>query len=95
MGFCLIFPKYYPLTIICKSCMLNKNSLAVKKCEANQKPCTMHGYKQPKTLISSKAGKKSSILLRISFIYIAICYNIYIYIYIAEITDNQYYVSNA
>ena len=31
--------------------MLNKNSLAVKKCEANQ--C----YKRPKILISSKAKK--------------------------------------
>ena len=31
--------------------MLNKNSLAVKKCEAKQ--C----YKRPKTLISSKAKK--------------------------------------
>ena len=35
--------------------MLNKNSLAVKKCEANQ--C----YKRPKTLISSKAKKLNRI----------------------------------
>ena len=42
--------------------MLNKNSLAVKKCEANQKPQWL--YKRPKTLISSKA-KKLNILLRI------------------------------
>ena len=41
--------------------MLNKNSLAVKKCEANQK---LNGYKRPKPLISSKA-KKLNILLRI------------------------------
>ena len=33
--------------------ILNKNSLAVKKCEANQK----QGYKQPKHLISRKAKK--------------------------------------
>ena len=33
--------------------MLNKNSLAVKKCEANQK----QGYKRPKHLISRKAKK--------------------------------------
>ena len=42
--------------------MLNKNTLGVKKCEANQKPQWL--YKQPKTLISSKA-KKLNILLRI------------------------------
>ena len=42
--------------------MLNKNTLGVKKCEANQKPQWL--YKRPKTLISSKA-KKLNILLRI------------------------------
>ena len=42
--------------------MLNKNTLSVKKCEANQKPQWL--YKRPKTLISSKA-KKLNILLRI------------------------------
>ena len=42
--------------------MLNKNTLGVKKCEANQKPLWL--YKRPKTLISSKA-KKLNILLRI------------------------------
>ena len=33
--------------------MLNKNSLAVKKCKAN----IVNGHKQPKTLISIKAKK--------------------------------------
>ena len=42
--------------------MLNKTTLGVKKCEANQKPQWL--YKRPKTLISSKA-KKLNILLRI------------------------------
>ena len=42
--------------------MLSKNTLGVKKCEANQKPQWL--YKRPKTLISSKA-KKLNILLRI------------------------------
>ena len=42
--------------------MLNKNTLGVKKCEANQKPLWL--YKRPKTLISNKA-KKLNILLRI------------------------------
>ena len=41
---------------------LNKNTLDVKKCEANQKPQWL--CKRPKTLISSKA-KKLNILLRI------------------------------
>ena len=41
---------------------LNKNTLGVKKCEANQKPQWL--YKRPKTLISSKA-KKLNILSRI------------------------------
>ena len=43
--------------------MLNKNSLAVKKVRGQSE--AMHNdYKQPKTLISSKA-KKLNILLRI------------------------------
>ena len=36
---------------------LNKNSLAVKMREANQKQHALNGYKQSKTLISSKAKK--------------------------------------
>ena len=43
--------------------MLNKNNLAVKKVRGQSK-ATMVSYKQPKTLISSKA-KKLNILLRI------------------------------
>ena len=35
--------------------MLNKNTLGVKKCEANQKQHCK--YVQPKTLISAKAKK--------------------------------------
>ena len=41
--------------------MLNKNSLAVNNARPNR---SHNGYKQPKTLISSKA-KKLNILLRI------------------------------
>ena len=39
--------------------MLSKNTLAVKKCEANQKQDSSYSYKQPKSLISGKAKKKS------------------------------------
>ena len=48
------------LCILTKSSdMLNKNSLAVKKCEANQKQHCSYSYKQPiaKPLISGKAKK--------------------------------------
>ena len=37
--------------------MLNKNNLAVKKCEANQKQHCSYSYKRPKSLISGKAKK--------------------------------------
>ena len=40
---------------VVKVYMLNKNSLAVKKCEASIR--SHNGYKRPKTLISSKAKK--------------------------------------
>ena len=43
--------------------MLNKNTLGVKKCKANQK----QRYKQPKPLISRKA-KKSKLFIIIPFI---------------------------
>ena len=43
-------------TLTKSSDILNKNSLAVKKCEANQK----QGYKRPKHLISRKAKTKNS-----------------------------------
>ena len=46
-------------TLTKSSDILNKNSLAVKKCEANQK----QGYKQPKHLISRKAKTKIPNLL--------------------------------
>ena len=42
------------VTIYKSSDMLNKNILGIKKCEANQQ---QQCYKQPKTLISSKAKK--------------------------------------
>ena len=34
-----------------------QNSLAVKKCEANQKQYCSYSYKRPKSLISGKAKK--------------------------------------
>ena len=44
---------HYIYTFTKSSDILNKNSLAVKKCEANQK----QDYKRPKYLISRKAKK--------------------------------------
>ena len=40
-----------------KKDMLNKYSLAVKKCEANQKQHCSYSYKRPKSLILGKAKK--------------------------------------
>ena len=54
VGPLILHLKAFPLECDTLLLMLNKNSLAVKKCKANQKS---HGYKQPKPLISSKDKK--------------------------------------
>ena len=41
--------------------MLNKNRLAVKKSEANQKQHCSYSYKRPKSLISGKAKNLNDI----------------------------------
>ena len=48
---------YLHLARYANTAMLNKNSLAVKKCEANQKQHCSYSYKRPKSLISGKAKK--------------------------------------
>ena len=54
------FKGYYNFIVQKEMISLNKNTLGVKKCEANQKQCT---YTRPKGLISSKAKKVSISLL--------------------------------
>ena len=41
--------------------MLNKNTLGVKKCEANKKQPYLRTYVQPKSLISAEAKKSPNI----------------------------------